>query len=73
MGLMDAIKGLLGGTGVADLAEQIGLGDQVGAAVEAVQQPMEEVVAMQEQVGDAVAPIADAVAPIADAAEPLLP
>ena len=60
MGLFDAIKDLLGGAGVADLAEQVGLGDQLGGLVEGVQAPIEELGAVPEQIGDAVAPITDA-------------
>ena len=60
MGLFDAIKGLIGGTGIADLAEQVGFGDQIAGATEAVQQPLEEFGALHESVGDAIAPIADA-------------
>lgn len=69
MGLFDAIKDLLGGTGVADLADKVGLGDQLDGIVESVQAPIEELGAVPEQVGEAVAPITDA----ADAAGPLLP
>jgi hypothetical protein len=69
MGLFDAIKDLLGGAGVADLADQIGLGDQLDGIVEGVQAPIEELGAVQEQVGDAVAPITDA----ADGVGSLLP
>jgi hypothetical protein len=76
MGLFDAIKDLIGGTGVADLAEKVGLGDHLDGIVEGVQAPIEELGAVPEQVGDAVAPVTEAVAPITDAADaagPLLP
>ena len=64
MGLLDVIKDLIGGSGVADLAEQVGLGDQLGEVIDAVQQPIEDVAAVSEQVGDAAAPIADAAGPL---------
>jgi hypothetical protein len=60
MGLFDAIKDLIGGTGVADLAEQVGLGDHLAGVTDAIQQPVEELGALQEDVGQAVAPIEDA-------------
>lgn len=60
MGWFDAIKDLIGGAGVADLAEQVGLGDHLDGVTDAVAQPVEELSALQEDVGQAAAPIEDA-------------
>lgn len=50
MGLFDAIKELLGGAGIADVAESVGLGDQLGGVTEAIQQPLEEVGGVTEAI-----------------------
>ena len=59
MGLFDAIKDMLGGAGVADLADRVGLGDHLDGVTDAVQQPAEELSALQDDVGQVVAPIED--------------
>ena len=57
MGLIDSIKGLIGGSGVADLAEQVGLGEHLTGITEAIQQPAEELTGLQEDLGEVAAPI----------------
>lgn len=57
MGLFDAIRDLIGGAGVADLAEHVGLGDHLDGVAEAVGQPVEELTGLQEDVEQVAAPI----------------
>ncbi|HEX2575110.1 MAG TPA: hypothetical protein VHK88_02105 [Aquihabitans sp.] len=59
MGLLDAVKGLLGGGGVGELLEQTGIGEHLGAAGDLVQQPVEEFGAQAAEVGEQFGAVAD--------------
>ena len=75
MGIIDAIKDLLGSSGVGDLVESAGLTDQLGSITEAVQAPVEEFGTAAADVTEAVqAPVEEfgtAAADVTEAIDPL--
>jgi hypothetical protein len=75
MGIFDAIKDLLGSSGVGDLVESTGIADQLGGITEAVQAPIEEFGTAATDVTEAVqAPIEEfgtAATDVTEAIDPL--
>lgn len=57
MGILDAIKDLLGSSGVTDLVESTGLADQLGGLTESIQAPVEELSTAAEGVSEAIDPL----------------
>ncbi len=57
MGFLDAIKGLLGSAGVAELVESMGIADQVEGLTDAVQAPIEDLGTVAGDVTAAVDPL----------------
>ncbi len=57
MGIFDAIKDLLGSSGVSDLVESTGIADQLGGLTDVVQAPIDEV-------GTAVADVSEVIDPL---------
>ena len=59
MGLFDVVKNLLGGSGIADLAESAGVGEHLGNLTESVQEPLGDLGSVADQVTDSAAPIVE--------------
>lgn len=57
MGFLDAIKDLLGSTGVGELVESTGIADQVEGLTDAVQAPIQDLGTAAEDVTAAVDPL----------------
>ena len=57
MGILDAIKDLLGSSGVGELVESTGIAEHLGGITEAVQAPVEELGTAAADVTEAIDPL----------------
>lgn len=57
MGIFDAIKDLLGSSGVSDLVESTGIADQLGGLTDVVQAPIDEVGTAAADVSEVIDPL----------------